>query len=326
MGDEDKNDGVNMNGEEELRKSMLARALRALGGNSPIDAVRKVRSIIGPREIPNSEAAAQEALKLLENGQKPSPQQLAALEIVVRLLRPVVLSKGGALQDLPETENRDLRPQHMKDAWSSFRTAAGRYVGSIGRIEDGKNRHVGTGFVVGEDLIATNRHVLAVLSSGSDALVSGTSRIVFKGEFEATDAQSDIVPIEGVAVVHGTKDIALFKVATGGRAPVTFAADAPAVGGNVVTIGYPGKDEHNNPLFLTSVFDGRFGVKSAALGEVLEGTKAADIFHDCSTTQGNSGSPVFSVETGLVVGIHRSGYFMYRNEAVRSTEIETLLH
>ncbi|SPP92800.1 trypsin-like serine peptidase [Bradyrhizobium vignae] len=311
---------------QESRSFLLARAQRALGGNSPIEAVRKVRSIIGPREIPDSEAAAQEALKLLQDGQSPSPQQLAALEIVVRLLRPVVLSQGGVLQDLQETANRDLRPQELKDAWSSFRAAAGRYVGSIGRIEDGRNRHVGTGFVVGDGLIATNRHVLAVLSSGSDALAPGASRIVFKGEFASTDAQSDIVPIEGVAKVHPTRDIAIFRAATGGRPSVSFAADVPAAGASVVTIGFPGKDEYNNPLFLTSVFDGRFGVKSAALGELLDGTKASDIFHDCSTTQGNSGSPVFSIETGLVVGIHRSGYFMYRNEAVRSTEIQAVLH
>lgn len=311
--------------DEDLNKALLERARRALGANSPAEAVRKVRAIIGPRNIPNSELEAQHALEALQNGEIPTPQQLAALEIVVRLLRPVVLSINGALEDLPETENRDLRPPELKDAWSAFRITARQFVPSIGRIEDSQNRHVGTGFVVGAGLIATNRHVLAVLSSGSEALLSGATRIVFKQELGSSNAAADIAPIAEVVGVHPTKDIAILRADTGGRHPVTFADALPAAGANIATIGFPGKDEYNNPLFLTSVFDGKFGVKSAALGEILDGTAGTDIFHDCSTTQGNSGSPVFVVSTGQVAGIHRSGYFMYRNEAVSSAEIRTLI-
>jgi V8-like Glu-specific endopeptidase len=64
------------------------------------------------------------------------------------------------------------------------------------------------------------------------------------------------------------------------------------------------------------VFANRFGVKRAALGEVLDGSESPTLFHDCSATQGNSGSPVFSLTTGKVAGIHRASFFMYRNEAV----------
>jgi V8-like Glu-specific endopeptidase len=48
----------------------------------------------------------------------------------------------------------------------------------------------------------------------------------------------------------------------------------------------------------------------------LDGTESPLLFHDCSTTQGNSGSPIFSLRSSLVAAIHRSGFFMYRNEAV----------
>lgn len=310
---------------DEKYRMMLARADRALGNNSPVEAVKKVRAIIGPRNIPQSELEAQHALEALRRGEKPTPAQVAALEIVVRLMRPVVLSRDGMLGDLPETPNKDLQPTALKDAWSTFRTTVHPFIGSIGRIEDASNRHVGTGFVAGRDVIATNRHVLAVLSTGSEVLVPGSARIVFKQEFRARDQPSDIVAIEGVAAIHLTLDVVLLKIDAGGRQPVRFCSRLPAVGEAVATVGYPGNDEANNPLFLTSVFDGRFGVRSAAVGEALDGTAASNIFHDCSTTQGNSGSPVFLISTGEVAGIHRSGYFMYRNEAVSADEIGRLL-
>ena len=88
-----------------------------------------------------------------------------------------------------------------------------------------------------------------------------------------------------------------------------------------MTIGYSGEDEANNPLFLAGVFDGTFGVKRAAVGEVLDSSESL-FFHDCSTTQGNSGSPIFSLTSGRVAGIHRAGFFMYRNEAVDGATCE----
>jgi len=50
------------------------------------------------------------------------------------------------------------------------------------------------------------------------------------------------------------------------------------------------------------------------------------LFHDCSTLGGNSGSPVFQLETGRVIGIHRSGFFMYRNEAVDGASLDAFVH
>ena len=304
---------------------LLQRAGRALGTNSPVEAVRKVRAIVGARHIPDSEVEAQKALEALQNGNIPTPAQITALEIVIRLMRPVMLSHGGALDDLPETANKDLQPTELKDAWSAFRDKIRPYIGSIGRIEGDRNVHVGTGFVVGNGLIATNRHVLAVLTNGSEALMAGAARIVFKQEAGAANSSADIGEITEVAEVHPKKDIVILRAVTGQRSPLEFADAIPNTGERIATIGFPGKDDVNNPLFLTSIFDGKFGVKSAALGEVLDGTEDTDIFHDCSTTQGNSGSPVFAVPSGKVAGIHRSGFFMYRNEAVGSPEITKLL-
>ena len=311
---------------DEKYRLMLERAKRALGHNSPVDAVKKVRAIIGSRNIPNSEAEAQRALESLYRGEIPTPEQLTALEIVVRLMRPVVFSRNGELEDLPETPNRDLRPTELKDAWSSFMALVRPYVGSIGRVEGAAGNHVGTGFVVGTDVIATNRHVLSVLTSGSEAFAPDSARIVFRQEIGQANRDGDTVLISRVVKVHPTLDMVLLGAEVGTRHPLPLSDVQPTPGERVAAIGYPGKDEANNPLFLTSVFDGKFGMKRAAIGEVLDGTEQPNVFHDCSTTQGNSGSPVFLISSGKVGGIHRSGYFMYRNEAVVASELDRLGH
>ena len=119
-----------------------------------------------------------------------------------------------------------------------------------------------------------------------------------------------------MAAIHPKLDMVLLTLRKLGRPVVTVSSVAAGEEARVAVVGYPASDPVNNPLFLSGVFGGTFGVKRAALGEVLDGTEAPALFHDCSTTQGNSGSPIFNLISGDVVGIHRAGFFMYRNEAV----------
>ena len=132
---------------------------------------------------------------------------------------------------------------------------------------------------------------------------------------------AEIVAIAGVAAIHPKLDMVLLSVAKLGRPVVEMESVFVTEATRVATVGFPAEDPVNNPLFLSGVFGGRFGVKRAALGEVLDGTEAPSLFHDCSTTQGNSGSPIFSLSSGKAAGIHRAGYFMYRNEAVDAQEL-----
>lgn len=304
---------------------LRARAARALGDHQVVDAVAKVRAIIGPANIPDSEPLAQAALDKLHDGQIPSAQELTALEIVVRLLRPVVLSRQAKLDDLPESPEHNLHPQDLKDLWSDFRTKVEPLLYSIGRVELATGTHVGTGFLVADGLIATNRHVLGVLTLGSEALASGTARMVFKQEAGATNPPEHIVALDEVAAIHPKLDMVLLRLKKLGRPILQIDATPAADGTRVAVVGYPAKDPVNNPLFLSGVFQNKFGVKCAALGEVLDGTESPALFHDCSTTQGNSGSPIFSLTTGRVAGIHRAGFFMYRNEAVDADPLQQFI-
>jgi S1-C subfamily serine protease len=297
------------------------RAVRALGNHRVDQAVAKIRAIIGPQNIPESEPLAQSALDKLHRGEVPTADELAALEIVVRLLRPVVFSHDGLLDDLPDRPDQNLQPQELKDLWSTFRNSMQRLVGSIGRIETKSGTHVGTGFLVAEKTLATNRHVLDALTFGSEVLAPGAARVVFRQEDGRTNKPSDIVSIEGALAIHPKLDIVLLAVVRQDRPVLAIEGSVMNEGDKVAAIGYPGDDPVNNPLFLSGVFKGKFGVRRAAVGEVLDGTESPLLFHDCSTTQGNSGSPIFSLKSGRVAAIHRAGFFMYRNEAVDGTSL-----
>ena len=65
-------------------------------------------------------------------------------------------------------------------------------------------------------------------------------------------------------------------------------------------------------------------MKRAAPGQLTD-TDDDYLYHDCSTLGGNSGSPLISMDSGEVVGVHSSGFFMYRNEAVRAGAVESLV-
>ncbi len=305
---------------------LRARAARALGDRRIRETVTRVRAIIGPHSIPDSEAGAQAALDRLRNGEAPSAHELAALETVIRLMRPVVYCRNGRLDDLPHDPNHDLHAQEYRDLWSTFRRTVRPLLFSIGRIElvDGA-RHIGTGFLVADGVLATNRHVLAALTSGCEVLAPGTARVVFKQEVGLANSARHVTPLESVAAIHPKLDMVLLRIRKLGRPVVDVAPEVAVEGARVAVIGFPADDAVNNPLFLSGVFQGTFGVKRAALGEVLDGTETPLLFHDCSTTQGNSGSPVFSLDSGQVVGIHRAGFFMYRNEAVDALELRSFI-
>ena len=292
------------------------RAKRALGSHLVKEAVAKTRAIVGPLTIPASEDAAEEAWKKLSNGEAPTPDELTALEIVIRILRPAPLSRNGILDDLPDRPDKNLQPPELKDLWSSFRTKVQPLMASIGRVEMNDATHIGTGFLVGDGLLATNRHVLGDLTWGTEMLSPDRCRVVMKREVGGIDELSDFIPIEGVAGIHPTLDMTLLKVGLTARPAVEIDAEMVSAATRVVAIGYPADDKQRNPFFLNAVFRGQFGFKRASLGEILTGSEDPNLFHDCSTTGGSSGSPLFSLESGKVIGLHRGGFFLYRNEGV----------
>lgn len=294
---------------------LQARAERTFAGR-PIDqTLAKVRAIVGIPSIPDSEATAQVALDKLQNGEEPTPIELAALELVIRLMRPAPLSRNGVLDPLPTAPGSNLYNPNTEDLWNSFRESVKHLLYSIGRIDMASGSMQGTGFLVGPNLLVTNRHVLAKISYGTERLQEGQAVVRFRQELGSREPRTATAKILTVASVHPTLDMALLRVALEEPRPALPLSERDAVEPeDVAAIGYP-FDDGRNPIFVNAIFQSDFGVKRAALGEVME-TDTDSLFHDCSTLGGNSGSPIFLLKTGRVVGVHRSGSFMYRNEAV----------
>lgn len=316
MSDQDSQDLV-----DNYLERLHARAKRAFE-NTPIETLwNSRRAIVGPTNWPAGERydRAEQAKALLTQGLRPSAAQLAALEVAIRLLRPAPLSRQTRLDDLPNDA------ASIFTRWDGFRHKVAPYLYSVGRLDSLGKGVGGTGFVVGEDLIATNRHVLEFLSRGTMGLERGQAVIRFREEYNSPT--EDPVDVVGVRAVHPDADLALLELAPGStaaRPPLQYAEDPLPAGEDIVALGYPMDDPIRNPLFITAVFGSRFGVKRGAPGEVI-GTRNGVIYHDCSTLGGNSGSPVVSLTTGHVVGVHSSGYFAYRNAAILVEELTGFL-
>ena len=205
--------------------AMRRRATRALGGQPVADAVTKVRAIIGPQHIPNSEAEAQKAHEALQRGETPTAAQLEALEIVIRLLRPVVYLAERQPGRSPRRQPQSLQSGRQGSSGARFGPGCSRCCSRSAASNEG-NQHMGTGFLVADGLMATNRHVLAALTSGAEVLAPGSSRVVFKQEVDAANPPEHIVPIDGVAAIHPKLDMVLLTLRPLGRPVVEIATVA----------------------------------------------------------------------------------------------------
>ncbi|MCP3139260.1 trypsin-like serine peptidase [Pyxidicoccus xibeiensis] len=303
-------------------EQLRARAARAFQKATAEQVIGRLRAIIGPTA---QEGLVRDALSALQNGELPTPMQMAALEQAIRVFRPSLLSKGGQLPPLSPEVGASFPD------WEGFRAAVKPLLPSVGRIElmgpQGKQRSVGTGFLVRPHLLVTNRHVLEELSSGTGKLERGMARVNFGQEYGQVDAEGPVDIVREVAE-HPDLDLALLEVDTAqlsaARTPLELETEAVGRGADVAVIGYPFPDAERNPSFVTAAFEGKLGVKRVAPGEVMK-TAGATLHHDCSTLGGNSGSPLVSLKSARVVGVHFRGSFAVRNTAVAASELGAFL-
>jgi V8-like Glu-specific endopeptidase len=271
------------------------------------------RAIVGAKNMPPGEQPdlAKAALDALDRKKLPTPKQLAALELMVRLMRPSVLSISGLLEDLPD------EAAALGD-WNGFREAIRPSLYTIGRVDNATGEGIGSGFLASPRLFVTNTHVLEMLSNGTRLLERGQATIRLRHEYDSKDEPP--IDVVKVVAVHPKLDMTILEVDPvplgADRVLLSFAENDAVKGNAVVVLGYPLDDSDRNPLFVSSIFEGRFAVKRAAPGEVID-TTADQLFHDCSTLGGNSGSPVICLRSCKIVGIHQSGDFMFRNESVQ---------
>jgi endonuclease G len=294
---------------------LLARAQRALGGAPTVrDGFAGVRSIIGPSKFPDGEDLAQAGMDALGRGEVPSPAQIAALESVIKALRPSLMSERAMLKPLPVYQRYEAG---VVQQWDAFRQIVKYSLYSVGRIDrlDGKSSEaLATGFVVAPGVLATNTHVLDALSANERRLERNQAAVLFGQEYGVVP-DIPAVAITGVLAVHPSLDMCLLKIEDTDRPSWQIEGKMQSRGSRIAAIGYP-QDDPRSPVFRDVIFENHYGVKRGAPGEV-RGVGVNAVFHDCSTLGGNSGSPLVDLDSGKVVGIHRDGpLFLFRNEAV----------
>ena len=251
-----------------------------------------------------------------------TPSQKAGLEAIVLLVhRPAILVQRGNFLQVPP-EWKDLND--MKDGINQT-------LQSVGRIEVSGHPDLdwlGTGFLVADDVVMTNRHVAQEFcrrSPGEWSFRSGMAgRIDYVEEFGVLEhAEFDFI---GVIGIHEVYDLALLRVqpisGSGAKPPppLTIASQPPGAvtGRQVFTCGYPASDSRrNDPQEMLRIFANIFDVKRLQPGELRSLDSGNNVvMHDCSTLGGNSGSCVVDLATNQVVGLHFGGRYLEGNNAV----------
>ena len=276
-----------------------------------------------PRSIDQEVEMARDGLRSLVKGKGPdslSDEEILGLEaIVMPRYRPVIdiINKDYASPSNPwQNLGRGKVKKRLKAA-----------IPSIGRVEvpnHSRYPFAGTGFVVGDGLMMTNRHVAEIFTLG----VRTTSLLFRPGQTAAIDFAKEIIPsdpvlldVKDILAVHPHWDMAILKVAGLGDEhqklvlDVTEPEDLIRAEKPVVVIGYPAQDVRNDVALQNQIFRGVFDVKRFQPGMLRKrenvrdsyGNRVNTITHDCSTLGGNSGSPVIDTSTGNVVALLFAG-------------------
>lgn len=274
-----------------------------------------------------AKAAVEGAVAKLDRPDTMTPPERMALEaIIIPDRRPAI----NIANDDYVVTHRDWL--HLNA--DPVRARIKRAIPAIGRLEVPSRPDLpygGTAFLVGPNLVMTNRHV-------AELFVDGTGRgLAFRAGAQATmnfveEAERSIADrfaVRSVVVVHPYWDMALLRIEDVSIAPLLLSLDDPASPQeDVVVIGFPAFNPRLDRVVQDEVFGGVYNVKRLQPGRRLA-RRSIDSFgksvnaatHDASTLGGNSGSAVIAVATGQVVGLHFGGAYLDTNYAVPARDL-----
>ncbi|WOH52621.1 DNA/RNA non-specific endonuclease [Bradyrhizobium sp. sBnM-33] len=314
-----------MAGNPERLKQYIEMLARAHGGmDHLVDVAREKQQRDGPS------AAGIESAAL---GREVPPEHFNVTEAIIdEEIRPAFDIVDGTF-DAPHRLWTKLKSE------DALRERIEAVIPSVGRIELPGNRRIpygGTGFVVGRNLLMTNRHVAELFARGLGdrrvTFISGAgSAINFTRENGKPPGQD--LRVSGIRMIHPYWDMAILELEQlpEGHFPLKLslldARELPE-GHEIFVIGYPAFDPRNPSDVQNTLFDSRYGTKRLQPG-ALQGRGATASFgklvdaaaHDCSTLGGNSGSAVFDLSTGDVLALHFGGLYHEKNFGVPASEL-----
>ncbi|ABD56498.1 DNA/RNA non-specific endonuclease [Jannaschia sp. CCS1] len=287
----------------------------------------------GTQEIKKTKAArAQAALqKLASNRDINDEEQFLIEAIILPDKRPVIDIRNGGF-----SVQHPLWLKYNVD--KAVEDNIERAIRGVGRIEVPMHPQIpyaGTGFLVGHNLMMTNRHVAQLFAEG---LGDGPLRFQ-DGQTAAIDfvqevgnATAHTMQVTRVRMIHPFWDMAVLEVedVPQGVEPLALSLTNPAnlQGRDIAVIGYPAFDHRNNVAVQNEVFRGIYNVKRLQPGLLKPravvssfGNRVDTVTHDASTLGGNSGSCVLDVTSGEVVALHFAGRYKVANYAVPTFEL-----
>ncbi len=311
----------------------LNETLSSLAGHVPVEEF--VESATGDdalegvsnRQIRKARKAATE----INSGGTPSTDGMYHLEAIVHRHRPSNRIVNGTFKPFPDEFRYLTKDSEVRDRIEKSFPAIGRIdVTDLGRYE-------GTGFVVGENLVMTNRHVAQVFTEGV-----GERRVRIKpwgSEIDFAEAPSpseaDGYELIKPVMIHPYWDMALFRADLPDIKPLKTSTTTYETllekEQHIVAIGYPARDSRNGTQAQREIFGDEFEVKRIAPGRIARRKRkissrwlrspVAALAHDASTLGGNSGSAILNVDDGTVAALHFAGRYMLENYGVPGYEL-----
>jgi endonuclease G len=284
--------------------------------------LRAVRASGGP---PAPAGVQLESLSSIDTAQ---PAQTSLETIVLRVGRPVLAVVDGR----PRFDTVDTESEVWRDRLAAAAEVLHRAARAVGRIDVARHpqlQWVGTGWLVSDDLIVTNRHVASEFGMRADGRFTfrqgltgvrmGASLDFLREVDRAERLQSEVVEIVHVADEPGP-DLAILRIerVSGGARPdpILLSSETASAGQQIAVIGYPARDSRiPDQRLMHSIFGDVYDRKRLAPGQVTD-ARPDVLLHDCSTLGGNSGSVLLDLRSGRALGLHFAGRFLEANYAV----------
>ena len=303
---------------------------KALGMNTKDNPILAMITdkLAGPVKMTNNNILA-----MIRNPLVESPEMEA---MILPFLRPVLMIQ----------KNRIIQPDadELRKRMAPYMARLESRVPSVGRIEfkkQGRIPYGGTGWLVSEDTILTNRHVALLVAEKKGRVISFRKNLIgdtmeayidFGEEYTGPNKPTPQFEVQVEKIMFMTEDkstlpdIALLKLKKHNKLPAPIPlSDEPLVKGQMISvIGYPAFDSRGILSIDAAkrVFGGIYDVKRCSPGEVTVYDNSSWYFnHDCSTLGGNSGSPIIDLKSGNAVGLHCMGDVGVENYAVKAGEV-----
>ncbi len=208
-------------------------------------------------------------------------------------------------------------------------------VGQIEIYSKNSRFNVGTGFVVGTNLVMTARHVVESFAQGLssfDVQFDDNLGPRLRLSHANSDDQSGSVPIKRVVFIHPVYDVAVLEVDGLHRDQqgIRLASSSPpaTTDRDVVVVGFPMQSHWVEAKTQERFFGGQFAVKRLQPGKLRDYcqepgalAKSKSLTHDASTLGCNSGAAVMDLGTGEVIGLQFATVYLDKSFAVPTQEL-----